>query len=496
VRRILSLSLVAVGVLLAVHILVILYTGGYATGLGLGGIRLEGHNITAPMIMLLGVGIVSLVLTRDTNRKLACSHQALFLFAVILTVYLANGRTIGAGDTLGARFLPLSILQRGSFTLDEFTFLHDSPFVVHVRGHYLSPYPIGAALLAVPLYVPAALGHVNPEHAMFDDLEKLSGAVFVSLSALVLFVTLLRVVDRKAAVLITLVYAFGTSSLSVSSQALWQHSASQLALCAALYCMVRGEREDRWMMFAGFPLAFAVVSRPTDAFLALPLAIYVICHRRRSVGGFVLSSLPPIAFHVLYNATYFGSAYRIQFFRSPERAVVRFFDGVGQWRTPFWEGLSGILFSPGRGLFVYTPIFLLSIVGLGLSWRKGGSVLLRYLGGGVVLTIFVYSKWFSWWGGYTYGPRLLADLTPVLSLGLYPLMTQMPMTRTLRIAFVVLGILSVGAHSIGAFVDDGSWNRDVDVDQSPGRLWDWKNNQLVNPMKSGWGVLANVRAGR
>src|SRR5262245_32236783 len=301
--------------------------------------------------MLLVVGIVSFVLRHETCRLAARSHQALFLFVVILTVYLANGRTIGAGDTLGARFLPLSILQRGSFTLDEFTFLHDSPFVVHVRGHYLSPYPIGAALLAVPLYVPAALGHVDPEHAMFDDLEKLSAAVLVSLSALILYATLLRLVDRKAAVLITFIYAFGTSSLSVSSQALWQHSASQLALCAALYCMVRGEREDGWTMCAGFPLAFAVLSRPTDAFLAIPLAIYVVCHQRRSVGGFFLSSLAPIVFQAWYNTTYFGSAYRIQFFRSPEREVGRFFEGVGQWRTQFWEGFSGILFSPGRGLF-------------------------------------------------------------------------------------------------------------------------------------------------
>jgi hypothetical protein len=49
--------------------------------------------------------------------------------------------------------------------------------------------------------------------------------------------------------------------------------------------------------------------------------------------------------------------------------------------------------------------------------------------------------------------------------------------------------LSVGAHAIGAFVDDGSWSMDVDVDNSPGRLWDWKSNQLVNPMKSGVRVL-------
>ena len=50
---------------------------------------------------------------------------SLLLFLAALTVYLANGRTIGAGDTFPAAYLPWSLLQQGNFDLDEFPALHD-----------------------------------------------------------------------------------------------------------------------------------------------------------------------------------------------------------------------------------------------------------------------------------------------------------------------------------------------------------------------------------
>src|SRR5262249_34711770 len=153
-------------------------------------------------------------------------------------------------------------------------------------------------------------------------------------------------------------------------------------------------------------------------------------------------------------AACFGDPFRLQFFPTLSAAVRQFSRGRGLWSTPFLAGLAGILVSPGRGLFVYSPIFLLSVVGMGLAWKRGGDVLRRYSSVGVVVTVLLYSKWFSWWGGYTYGPRMLADLAPVLAMSLYPVMPLLPTSRALKAAFVVLAFWSIAAHSIGAFVDD------------------------------------------
>ena len=484
--RVGSLPLTAGICALALHVLLILLTGGYSVGAF--GITIAGHDMARPLMLLLGLVILRLAVRhRAVSPDVSSSHEVAILFSAVLLIYLANGRTIWSGDTVPARYLPLSILREGNLDLDEFPFLFEDKFpfpyfLQFVNGHYVSDYPVGAALLALPVYLPSALGHVNPQHPLIGQLEKLSAAAIVALSAAGLYLTLRRLTSGRESLVITGVYALGTSSLSESSQALWQHGASQLAISAALYCLVRGRQDARWLAFAGFPLAFAIISRPTDVLLALPLGLYVFFHHRRQLGGFLLAGSPPALFQLWYNATYFGNPFRVQFSLTALAAVRGLLAGAETWSVPLWSGLAGILLSPARGLFVYSPVFLLSVVGIGLAWRRNGDPLLRYASVGVILTLVVYGKWSNWWGGTSYGPRLLADLSPVLALCLSPLGPVARRRRALSFAFVILAVWSVGAHSIGAFADDRSWNRYERVDEFPERLWSWTNNPLVNPV--------------
>jgi hypothetical protein len=416
--------------------------------------------------------------------------EATLLFSALVVVYLANGKTLGSGDTLPARYLPLSLLREGTFYLDSFPFLYDDRvqverrgglpyYVTRAKGHYVSWYPVGAALFAVPVYVPAVLASINPESPSLAVLEKLSAAVIVALSAVLLYLILLRVTTRVVALALVVVYALGTSNFSVSSQAVWQHGPSQLALIATLYCLVRGHDEPRWVSLAGFPLAVAVITRPPDALLALPLAAYVLWQHRAQVVGFSLSALPPVVFQLWYNITYFDDPFHTQL------------SGLDTslWQTPILEGLAGLLLSPGRGLLVYSPVVALSALGMVRAWLPGGNRLLRTLTVGAVLTILLYSKWAKWWGGYTYGPRLLADLSPLFAISILPLADQLKRQRAWQVVFLVLTGWSIGAHAMGAFIDDHvAWNWRVDVDAHPQRLWWWGDNQLVNSVRGilGW----------
>jgi len=183
-----------------------------------------------------------LLLPALTARRLA---EVAVIFSVLLGVYLANGRTIATGDSLPARYLPLAIIRSGTFHLDAFPFLFDERapgvgigglpyYVVRANGHYVSWYPVGAALAALPIYLPAVVLGIGPESPGMAQLEKLSAAIIVALSAIALYLALLRLTSPRAAVAIAAVYGLGTSSLSVSSQgpaakALWQHGPSQLA---------------------------------------------------------------------------------------------------------------------------------------------------------------------------------------------------------------------------------------------------------------------------
>jgi hypothetical protein len=281
----------------------------------------------------------------------------------------------------------------------------------------------------------------------------------------------------------TLIYAFGTSSLSVSSQALWQHGPAQLALAAAIYCLIRARDDARWAGYAGLPLAFEVITRPADALIAAPLGLYVLISYRREVWRFVAAASAPLLFQLWYSATYFGSPLRIQFFTQPTSVGGQTIAPGGLWTTSLANGLAVALLSPGRGLLFYSPIVIFSFAGLALAWRRNGDVLLRYLGVGAILSIMLAAKWHKTSGGDSFGPRLLADITPIMALALFPLADPIRNRRGLQIALVALGLWSVTANLSGAFISYRGWDQWA-LDDADRRLWLWGDNPVVDPFRS------------
>ena len=149
------------------------------------------------------------------------------------------GRAIASGALLASEHL-----RHGSFYLDEYLgpLRQNLPYLPYylrlVNGHYVSDFPIGAAIPALPFYAPIARGGV-PSSDFLAQLEKLSAAVIVALSAVILYFVLCRLTSPEFSLIITGIYALVTSS-RVSSQGLWQHGPSQLAVAAALYCLLGG----------------------------------------------------------------------------------------------------------------------------------------------------------------------------------------------------------------------------------------------------------------
>ena len=232
--------------------------------------------------------------------------------------------------------------------------------------------------------------------------------------------------------LLTLIYAFGTSSLSVSSQALWQHGPAQLALAAAIYCLVRARDDPRWAGYAGLPLAFEVITRPADALIAAPLACMCSSAIAASSGVSSRPRLRRCFFNCGTTPRTSASPLRMQFFR-PSRSAVRPWRRAVCGRRRF-EGLgAGGAQSRPRTAFLFADFhFLTGRIGAGLA--KNGDVLLRYLGVGAILSIMLVANGISS-GGESFGPRLLADITPIMAFALFPLADSIRNRRALAAAF-------------------------------------------------------------
>jgi hypothetical protein len=404
------------------------------------------------------------------------------LFLGVVFIYSLNGTTAWSGDTFPSRYLPLSLLREFDFDLDEFPFLYEPQmpyFLQPIKGRIISTYPPWPAVLALPVYLLPTLAGVTPESHLLPELEKIAATLITALSVVVLLHTLRRLTHERIAWVIAVVYALGTSSLSTSSQALFQHGPSQLFLTLTLYALVREREGVKYAAYAGCALAMAVICRPVNILIALTIMAYMVVERRRQCIAFLLGGLPPFLMFAAYNTQYFGSPLTTGFIASAFSPASFLRASSYIFSTPLLEGLPGILLSPSRGLLIYSPIFVVSGVGMVMAWRESGHLLLKYLCLPPFLSLIVAAKWGSWWGGHSYGPRLLADLAPILCLYLYQPFEKSVGRRFLRFGLAALCGLSVSAHLLGAF-GDGSWNyTPTNVDLARERLWSWIDSPPV-----------------
>jgi len=151
----------------------------------------------------------------------------------------------------------------------------------------------------------------------------------------------------------------------------------------------------------------------------------------RKWSWFVLGAIPPTVLALAYNwvrtGSLLGSTYT---------------EGIDQFgfSTPIWEGLWGLLVSPGKGLVFFAPLALLGAYG----WLRSPSRRVSWVVLGLSLSfLLVSSAWWAWHGGECWGPRLLVPVLPVLCMGVGFLPFRQITRRTFAGCIVVGGIVSL-----------------------------------------------------
>jgi hypothetical protein len=112
-------------------------------------------------------------------------------------------------------------------------------------------------------------------------------------------------------------------------------------------------------------------------------------------------------------------------------------------------GLAGLLLSSGKSIFVYVPLTFLSVLAWPRFLRAMPATALLYAG--IFLVTLVQSSiWWAWWGGWSWGPRLLVPTLPFFVVALIPALHQSARMRLAGWALAVVGFL---VALLGALVD-------------------------------------------
>jgi hypothetical protein len=422
---------------------------------------------------------------------------ALVLFAVVFITHGESRVTTANADSRWSIFIAHSILHEGNTDLNEFEpeLQRQKDYCIHrINGKAYGLFPLAPAFIAVPFvalyeYSPALASRILPgmgsvrefisknrqAPSVFrvrDRLERAAASFVVALTTVILFGMALEFVTLPWAIGVAILFAFGTSAWSIASRSLWQHGPSMLMTSLSLYLTVLGARSPRATVCVGFPLAAAYVARPTNAVFVVALLIFHFMRNRALLGYILLPFSFILGLFSLLSLNTYGTL--VPPYYQPNRLTAS---------DTFIEAVAGNLISPARGLFVFSPVLILSIWGAFLLFRHTTYRLLpslliaSFLGHLVAISLFPH-----WWGGHSYGPRLMSDTLPTLIFFLLPAIRFIGtgpnlLARPKTYVLAVLTLLSFLVHHHGATHQSAlRWDRSpVSVDQEPERVWDWSD---------------------
>lgn len=170
----------------------------------------------------------------------------------------------------------------------------------------------------------------------------------------------------------------------------------------------------------------------------------------------------------------------------------------------------GLLLSPSRGLFIFTPISAFYSLLCIWIWKKEGFK--NWMIFAIVwplLQLILLSRWPGWWGGASYGPRLLMDIIPGMAFGSFFVESELKIIRwplqknnqlllkmllgcAIYFSVIVHSSPLIGSNAIWKY----RWNTDPIIDKCAEVIWDWRYPQFIHNQIRHQQRLQELKQGR
>jgi hypothetical protein len=415
-------------------------------------------------------------------------YDYILIFVLCLLTYNTTSfNDIISGDVIPASFLPFSLIVYHNPNFDYMSDIVNQPELNYafpvVQGHTVSLFPIVTPVLVTPIYtIWFSLYSILDIPLKLMDIfvwAKIAASIITALACVFFYLTAKELFREKIAVITTLIFAFATSTWSVSSQALWQHGMVELLLILLIYIIIRNEKSAsiKNIIFLGILSGLFIFNRPPDSILLIPVFVYILLYHRKQVPYYLVSAAASGLPFLLYNVMTFGNI-----FGGYDKNLSLF-----SLNFDFPMHMAALLIAPNLGLLVFCPVLVLSIFGyfqLKKIQNQNIEKILFIFGPVIIFQILIYGIFGAWASstGFSYGQRFLTGFIPVLMIyvGLvlneYFIPEKFAVKRTLVLVGIVLLVLvSVIIQAIGVFLYP--YNPEKSMNQE--HVWTLDNNIIV-----------------
>lgn len=367
--------------------------------------------------------------------RLLALAVSLFLFSIYLFVYRGGFHSV---DEVSMFAVTESLVKFGQFNTDQAAWTQwttsqaEAQGFFGLDGHVYSKKGLALSLAQAPLYWLALL---LPGLGMLQTVSLLS-AVVTALTALLIFMFLWRMNFSPSTALLAALF-FGTATIAfVYAKYLFSEPLAGLLLLLAAYMLFayRQEAGLRRVAIAGLAAGLAALTRANNLFLLPIFGLYLAWVGLRSMRmGFRPGGKWEVINRVVAPLALFGLAVTVAGLGWMGYNAVRSghplqtgYD-LSLFSPNLLLGLYKLLFSPLRGLFVYSPLLLLSLPGWWLL-RRAYPAEAWLFAGLTVVTVGLFSAWSSG-EGLSWGSRFLVPIVPFLSICLAPILDLLRTNR-------------------------------------------------------------------
>jgi hypothetical protein len=373
----------------------------------------------------------------------AGSIASLVCFFFFLAVYGITSRgKLQASDEAAVFASGISLATRGHLAIDDFAWLQERVNIGSTGpdGHLYTKYFPGDVFAVALVYQLTARSNDSPYVWVKEVAPSITGARWaLRLNALwgALGMTFLLALSRRffswPTAITTALLVGLCSDWWYQSRGLYSEVGGGAFLIASLYFAV-SDKPYR----SSLALALSILFRPTNlvglpfwgwavwrkGLKALPSVITI------AIGGILLGE---------YNWARFGSPLN---FGYPE----------GNLSVPYFTGLHAMFLSPGRSLFVYSPILLLAIPGVWFFFKRE-----RWLTICCLIVVLSYAAIIASWGplgwGLSWGMRLMTPTLPVLGFLAAPLVDYAWRNKWAVFAPLALGLAGFAIQIVALLRD-------------------------------------------
>ncbi|KAB2808726.1 ArnT family glycosyltransferase [Phaeocystidibacter luteus] len=325
------------------------------------------------------------------------------------------------------------------------------------EGSRLIKYPMGMAILYLPSFI---IGHgiALLTDAPADGMSWPYQWSLVVGSFMYLLIglhftrkILLKLFSDKTTALTLLILVLGTNFLQISTNNSLTAHPLQFALYAAfMWYVIRWYETKKLKHYNTFTVIWgvALLARPS-AFVLLPIAVFWGCDSWSAIRDrwrwWVIDNRRLILRAVVIMLMIASPQMVYWFFATGSPIYYSYPNDGFDFLTPY---IDEVLFSYRKGWWIYTPLMLLSLIGLIPLVRKnpkaGWPLALFWL-----FNLYIVGSWNTWWYGGSFGHRAFIDAYPIYAVSIAAVLSWVSTKSLLPKA--VLTVFILGCISLNLF---------------------------------------------